>query len=95
MLLIHWCLTGSCGVFKLTNRSFKSSGRPGFIFMRDAFIYDHLRTPRGRGRPDGALHAVPPVSLAAQVLSGLVDRGCIPGEAVDDVVLGCVAPVGE
>ena len=63
--------------------------------MRDAFIYDHLRTPRGRGRPDGALHAVPPVSLAAQVLSGLVDRGCIPGEAVDDVVLGCVAPVGE
>jgi acetyl-CoA C-acetyltransferase len=63
--------------------------------MRDAYIYDHLRTPRGRGRSDGALHTATPVSLAAQVLSGLVARNALPEGVVDDVVLGCVAPVGE
>jgi acetyl-CoA C-acetyltransferase len=63
--------------------------------MRDALIYDHLRTPRGRGRADGSLYTVTPVSLAAQVLAGLTTRSNLPADAVDDVILGCVAPVGE
>jgi acetyl-CoA C-acetyltransferase len=63
--------------------------------MRDALIYDHLRTPRGRGRGDGSLYATTPVSLAAQVLSGLALRNALPVDTVDDVMLGCVAPVGE
>ena len=63
--------------------------------MRDALIYDHLRTPRGRGRADGSLCTVTPVSLAAQVLAGLTTRSNLPAGAVDDVILGCVAPVGE
>lgn len=61
----------------------------------EAFIYDHLRTPRGRGRADGALHTVSPVQLAAQVLSGLQRRSHLETGAIDDVVLGCVSPVGE
>ena len=61
----------------------------------DAFIYDHLRTPRGRGRPNGALHEVPPVELAAQVLSAIASRNRLPAGGVDDVVLGVVSPVGE
>ncbi len=60
-----------------------------------AFIYDHLRTPRGRGRADGALHTVSPVQLAAQVLAGLQRRSHLETGAIDDVVLGCVSPVGE
>ena len=63
--------------------------------MTDAFVYDHVRTPRGRGRPDGALHEVTPLSLASQVLSALRDRGGLDTALVDDVVLGCVSPIGE
>ena len=63
--------------------------------MTDAFIYDHVRTPRGRGRPDGGLHEVTPLSLASQVLSALRDRGGLDTGLVDDVVLGCVSPIGE
>jgi acetyl-CoA C-acetyltransferase len=63
--------------------------------MPDAFIYDHVRTPRGRGKPTGALHEITPIQLAAQVLEALRDRNEMDTGLVDDVVLGCAAPVGE
>ena len=63
--------------------------------MQDCFIYDAVRTPRGRGRPDGALHEVPPLDLAAHVLSAIRDRNQLDTSLVDDVVLGCVMPVGD
>ena len=63
--------------------------------MRDAFIYDHVRTPRGRGKPDGALHEVTALALAAHVLKALKARNPFDTTIVDDVVLGCVDPVGE
>ncbi|CAH1663663.1 MULTISPECIES: acetyl-CoA C-acetyltransferase [unclassified Chelatococcus] len=63
--------------------------------MVEAFIYDHVRTPRGRGRPDGALHEVTAVQLATQVLKALSDRSSLDTCFIDDVVMGCAQPVGE
>lgn len=63
--------------------------------MNDAFIYDHVRSPRGKGRPDGALHEVSATSLAAQTLSALRDRNRLDTSLVDDVLLGCVMAAGE
>src|SRR5664279_5559257 len=63
--------------------------------VSEAFIYDHVRTPRGRGKPDGALHEVSTLGLAATVLRALKERGDLDTHLVDDVVLGCVDPVGE
>jgi acetyl-CoA C-acetyltransferase len=63
--------------------------------MPDAFIYDHVRTPRGRGKADGALHEVTALNLAAQALAALKDRNALDAALVDDVVMGCVDPVGE
>lgn len=63
--------------------------------MTEAYIYDAVRTPRGRGRRDGALHAVTPVRLAATPLAALAQRNPIDTAAIDDVVFGCVEPVGE
>ena len=63
--------------------------------MADAYIYDHVRTPRGRGRADGALHEVPPIELATQTLRALRDRNHLDTRAVDDVILGCVTPIGD
>ena len=64
--------------------------------MPDAFIYDHVRTPRGRGKADGALHEVTALNLAAQALAAIKQRnGLDTALLVDDVVLGCVDPVGE
>jgi acetyl-CoA C-acetyltransferase len=63
--------------------------------MTDAFILDAVRTPRGRGRPDGSLHTITPVQLAAQTLAVLRDRNGLDTRFVDDVTLGCVTPVGE
>jgi len=63
--------------------------------MPDAFIYDHVRTPRGRGKADGALHEVTALNLATQVLAGVRERNKLDPKLVDDVVLGCVDPVGE
>jgi acetyl-CoA C-acetyltransferase len=60
-----------------------------------AFIYDHVRTPRGKGKPDGALHEVPAVRLATTVLNALRDRNQLDTRRVDDVILGIVSPVGE
>ena len=63
--------------------------------MTDAFIYDHVRTPRGRGKPDGALHEVSTLGLAVTALKALKARDGFGPADVDDVVLGCVDPVGE
>ncbi len=63
--------------------------------MAEAFIYDHVRTPRGRGKADGSLHGTTPMRLAAQVLQALRDRNGLDTALLDDVVFGCVAPVGE
>ena len=63
--------------------------------MADAYIFDAVRTPRGKGKKDGALHEITALSLAAQVLEQLRDRNGLDTSAVDDVVLGCVSPVGE
>jgi len=63
--------------------------------MPDAFIYDHVRTPRGRGKPDGALHEVTAINLAAQALAAIKERNELDPKLVDDVVMGVVDPVGE
>src|SRR5262249_56218257 len=63
--------------------------------MAEAFIYDHVRTPRGRGKQDGSLHEVTALNLAAQALGAIKDRNKLDPKQVDDVVLGCVDPVGE
>jgi acetyl-CoA C-acetyltransferase len=63
--------------------------------MADAFIYDHVRTPRGRGKVDGSLHEVTALNLAAQTLAAVKERNALDPALVDDVVLGCVDPVGE
>ena len=63
--------------------------------MADAYIFDAVRTPRGKGKKDGALHEITALSLATQVLEGLRDRNHLDTSKVDDVVLGCVSPVGE
>ncbi|WP_375465482.1 acetyl-CoA C-acetyltransferase [uncultured Methylobacterium sp.] len=63
--------------------------------MTEAFIYDHVRTPRGRGKPDGSLHEVTALRLAETALRALKDRNGLDTRQVDDVVLGCVDPVGE
>src|ERR1700722_7277978 len=63
--------------------------------MPDAFIYDHVRTPRGRGKVDGALHEVTALNLASQALGAIRDRNELDTAQVDDVVLGVVDPVGE
>ncbi len=63
--------------------------------MTEAYIYDHVRSPRGRGKANGSLHAITPIDLASQVLGALRERNDLDTSLVDDVVLGCVAPVGE
>ncbi|MGD1934721.1 MAG: acetyl-CoA C-acetyltransferase [Candidatus Phaeomarinobacter sp.] len=63
--------------------------------MAECYIYDHVRTPRGKGKSDGALHEVTALELATQVLEELRDRNDLDTTKVDDVVMGCVDPVGE
>ncbi|WP_340053208.1 acetyl-CoA C-acetyltransferase [Pseudomonas sp. JAI120] len=63
--------------------------------MQDAFIYDHVRTPRGRGRLDGALHEITPIQLTTQVLASLRDRTELDTNLIEDVLMGCVMPIGE
>ena len=63
--------------------------------MTEAYLYDHVRTPRGKGKPDGALHEITPVQLASQVLQEIRDRNGLDTRLVEDVILGCVVPVGE
>ena len=63
--------------------------------MSDCYIYDHVRTPRGRGKKDGGLHEVTALQLGTQVLQSVRDRNDLDTERVEDVVFGCVDPVGE
>lgn len=63
--------------------------------MTDAFIYDAIRTPRGKGRPDGALHEVTSVALSAGMLNAVAERNGLTGHAVEDVIWGNVTQVGE
>ncbi len=61
----------------------------------ETLIYDHVRTPRGKGKPDGSLHEVTPVWLASRPLVALKKRNQLNTAAIDDVIMGCVMPVGE
>ncbi|MFP6850824.1 MAG: acetyl-CoA C-acetyltransferase [Pseudomonas sp.] len=63
--------------------------------MTEAFIFDALRTPRGKGKKDGALYSVKPVDLVAGLLKALQARNNLDTSQVDDLVLGCVTPVGD
>jgi acetyl-CoA C-acetyltransferase len=63
--------------------------------MPEAYIYDAVRTPRGKGKADGSLHEITPTSMLTQVLQALRDRNGIDTADVDDVIVGCVSPVGE
>ncbi len=63
--------------------------------MTEAYIYDAVRTPRGKGKADGSLHEITPVQLATQVLEAVRDRNEIDAGEIEDVAFGCVSPVGE
>lgn len=63
--------------------------------MAEAFVYDAVRTPRGRGKSDGSLHEVQPVQLLTSVLKAIQERNQLDTSFVDDVIMGCVTPVGE
>src|SRR5436309_10667914 len=63
--------------------------------MPEAYIYDHVRTPRGRGKSDGGLHEVTAVALATVSLEALKECNNLGKDIVDDVILGVVDPVGE
>jgi acetyl-CoA acetyltransferase len=67
----------------------------GVLTMAEAFIYDAVRTPRGKGKTDGSLHEITPLSLASQVMSAIPERLNIDKGEVEDVAFGCVSPVGE
>src|SRR6516162_10670190 len=69
--------------------------RQGEPPMVDALIYDHVRTPRGRGKADGSLHSASTLHLAATALKAIKDRNHLDPTHVDDVVMGCVDPIGE
>ena len=63
--------------------------------MTEAYVFDAVRTPRGKGKKDGALHSVKPVNLVAGLLRALQQRNALDTRQVDDIVLGCVTPVGD
>jgi acetyl-CoA C-acetyltransferase len=63
--------------------------------QRNAFIYDAIRTPRGKGKADGKLYEVKPVTLLKQQLTKLAERNNLPTELISDVIMGCVSAVGE
>lgn len=61
----------------------------------DAYIFDAVRTPRGRGKSDGSLHGIQPLTLLSTVLKALKERNQLDTPLLDDVIIGCVSPVGE
>jgi acetyl-CoA C-acetyltransferase len=63
--------------------------------MFDAYLYGHCRTPRGKGKPEGSLHAATPIWLVRTLLQALRERLQLDTTLVDDVVLGCVTPIAE
>lgn len=63
--------------------------------MNEAYIYDAVRTPRGRGKADGSLHTTQPIHLLTTVLKAVRDRNDLDTSLVEDAIMGCVSPVGE
>ena len=63
--------------------------------MNDAYIYDTVRSPRGKGRPDGSLHELTSVALSAKVLNAIKERNGLDGHVIEDVIWGNVTQVGE
>lgn len=63
--------------------------------MTDAYIFDAIRTPRGRGKSTGALHEVKPITLLSNLLKTLEQRNKLDTQHVDDIVMGCVTAVGD
>lgn len=63
--------------------------------MNEAYVYDAVRTPRGRGKSDGSLHEVQPIQLLTSVLKSIQTRNQLDTNYVDDVIMGCVTPIGE
>src|SRR6056297_782611 len=64
--------------------------------VTDAFVYDAVRTPRGKGKPTGALHTVKPVDLISGLLDAVRERNPeLDASQIDDIVLGCVGQVGD
>lgn len=61
----------------------------------EAFVYDAVRTPRGRGKSDGLLHNIQPIQLLSTVLKAIKERNNLDTSLVDDVIMGCVTPIGE
>ena len=62
--------------------------------MADAYIFDAVRSPRGKGKKNGSLHEITPLSLLTQQLEAIRDRNDLDTSKVDDIVMGCVSPVG-
>jgi acetyl-CoA C-acetyltransferase len=63
--------------------------------MKTAFIYDAVRTPRGRGKKNGALYEVKPIELLTTVINALNERNQLENAAIDDIILGCTTPIAE
>src|SRR3954471_16644135 len=63
--------------------------------MAEAYIYDCVRTPRGKGKKNGSLHEVTPVDMLAQLLRSLEKRNNLDTSLVEDVIIGCVTPIGD
>ena len=64
--------------------------------MPDAYIFDHVRTPRGKGKKDGSLHEVTPIRLATQMLEAIRDRSKgLDTREIEDVILGCSRPLAN
>ena len=63
--------------------------------MTEAYIYDAIRTPRGKGKNTGSLHQITPIKLASKTLKKLKERNNLDTKLIDDVVLGCGHPVNE
>lgn len=63
--------------------------------MSNAYIYDAVRTPRGKGRDGGALNGVSPLELQEQLIAAVLDRNDCDADVIDDIILGCVTQVGE
>ncbi|WP_017930877.1 acetyl-CoA C-acetyltransferase [Robiginitomaculum antarcticum] len=63
--------------------------------MTEAYIYDAVRSPRGKGKKDGSLHEITALDLSAQVMTAIKDRSDLPADSVEDIAFGVVSPVGE
>src|SRR5688500_16521071 len=83
------------GLSQARSRRLEVAVRGRGAVTMDAYIFDHVRTPRGRGRGDGSLHEITPIQLIAQSMMALRDRNALDTALLDDVILGCVSPVGE